>query len=473
MQNKKIKEREFMKKILSKILVAVICVITVFSLAACAPAWSGFSNSVQDETINGGIAVKHDGYLYFINGTKSTSETANQGNIVKGAIYRIELGEDGEVEFDEDDKTVKTPEKVVNALVGFKNGSIHIFGNYLYYATTSNRVNESDEVLFGQIEFARYDIKSGNSETFYTTKKSNDTISYAYYLNDDKIDFVIFEKNSATLTSLSISDKIETNFVKDEITGALMGENFGVSEKTTTGNVVDDADCYVYYTKAANPDGEFVDGNRVYFASSDGEFDELLSERNEVVSLFSVTCGKLIYTVDSYIYADNIDKDSRSLSYNPDDLSTVISFLTYEEDGEQLMFVDRNGELAVLVYTGSEIKWVDWSDYPNFDPDDTVYNFGDSDTKVEFVGVEGDYLYFTRDKKLNKIKVLNTTVQESPIALTSTTFDAASDLMVTKLMDGYAYGFVTSSSNAYLYRVSLADPTGSEVEAGKFIGVKE
>ena len=186
-----------------------------------------------------------------------------------------------------------------------------------------------------------------------------------------------------------------------------------------------------------------------------------------------MTCGKLTYTVNGYIYADSITSQTRELDYDTEDLSNVISYLTYDKDGDQLMFVERNGALAVLVYDGGQIKWVDWSNYPDYDTDDTVYNFGSDDTKVEFIGVVGDYLYFTRDKKMNKIKILNTTSSESPIALTSTSFDASSELMVTKIMDGYAYGFVTESSKTYMYRVSLADPTGSEVEAGKFIGVKE
>jgi len=68
---------------------------------------------------------------------------------------------------------------------------------------------------------------------------------------------------------------------------------------------------------------------------------------------------------------------------------------------------------------------------------------------------------------------LNTTQRESVIVLTSTTLDAADGLMTTKLMDGYAYGFVTKSSKTYLYRISLADPTVSVPEEGKFIGVEE
>jgi len=126
----------------------------------------------------------------------------------------------------------------------------------------------------------------------------------------------------------------------------------------------------------------------------------------------------------------------------------------------------------LLIYSGAEIKFIDWGNYPVFN-DDTVYDFGDSSTKIEFIGVDGDYLIFTRNKKLNKIKIFNTTRSEAPIALSSSEFVAGKELMVTEIVDGYAYGYVTKDSKTYMYRVSLADPTGSTVEEAEFLGIKE
>lgn len=264
------KEREFMKKFFTGLLVAIVCVVTSFTLFGCSPKFTGFSNDTSKVVSNSGIAVKYDGYLYFINGTKTTSETANKGKIVQGAIYKVKLNDDGTVNYDvtkdDDDnevKTLKDVEKVVNALVGFDEGSIHIFGNYLYYVTTSNRQNNNAEVLYGQLEFARMDLETGAKETFYTTKTSDDTVSYAYYMNGENIDFVIYEQNSKLLTSLSINDEIIENFVKEEVTSALFSENLGLSQNNTSSSVVKDADTYIFYTLAADSDGEYPDGNIV------------------------------------------------------------------------------------------------------------------------------------------------------------------------------------------------------------------
>lgn len=458
-----------MKKFLTSLVAIMICIITAFSLVGCTE-WSGFSNDTSNVVSNSGIAVKHDGYLYFINGTKTTSATANKGDIVQGAIYKVKLDSEGEIAYKEDGETFEEISKVVNALVGFDEGSIHIFGNYLYYVTTSNRKNSAAEVLYQQFEFNRYDLKSGKSETFYRTAKNDDTISYAFYQNDNTIDFVIFEQKSATLTSLSIGDSVSENFKKTEVTGAVLSENYGISTKTTAQNTVDDADCYVYYTKAAVTDGEYRDGNRVYFASSDGSFDKLLNEKNEKVTLLTVRAGKLLYTVNDYIYADSIDASKTALGYDTNNLQTVISYKSYDN----VLFMERDNGLILLVYEGSEISFIDWSkNYPEFTKE-TLYDFGSDSIKVKFIGIDGDYLVMTVDKVVNKIKISNNTGEEIvPIPLTTSKFEDATALMAPEIADGYVYGFVSENSQKYMYRVSLETPEGAELEEAEFVGVKE
>ena len=55
-----------MKKIFTRLLVIAICFVTVFTFSGCTPDWSGFSASTETIVSNSGIAVKHDGYLYFV-----------------------------------------------------------------------------------------------------------------------------------------------------------------------------------------------------------------------------------------------------------------------------------------------------------------------------------------------------------------------------------------------------------------------
>ena len=470
------KECEIMKRFLTSIMVAIVCVITSFSLFGCSPKWTGFSNNTSDVVSNSGVTVKHGDYLYFINGTKTTSETANKGDIVQGAVYRVKLNEDGSLNYtgEDDEKELTDVEKVVNALVGFDEGSIHIFGDYLYYVTTSNKQNSDAEVLYGQFEFARIDLNSGASETFYTTKTSDDTINYAYYFNGDNIDFVIYEKNSKLLTSLAINDKITVNFVKEDVTSAIFSERHGVSSKTTSFTEFVDADCFIYYTFAADKNGEYPDGNIVKYATSDGEFDEVLNESNETITLLTVRAGKLIYTVGEYVFADTINSTTRTLNYNIDNIENFENIVSYKTYDNVLFVEETDGSVSLLVYDGSEIKFVSWSqDYPNL-TQETLYDYGSSSIKVKFIGIDGDYLVMTVDGIVNKIKVFNTTASDEivPIVLTTTKFADPKELMVPEINDGYVYGFVTESNQTYLYRVSLETPEGSEVEKAEFVGVK-
>lgn len=466
-----------MKKLLTGLLAVVLCVITAFSLVGCAPEFTGFSNDTSKVVSNSGVAVEYDGYLYFVNGTKKASETANKGNIIQGAIYKVKLNDDGTISYkDEDKKEFTEITKVVNALVGFDEGSIHIFGNYLYYATTSNRENNEAEVLFGQIEFARIDLKSGAQETFYKTQTSDDTISYAYYKNGENIDFVIFEENSKLLTSFSISDTISTNFKKENIQSALLGENFGISKK---GASVDDADCYIYYTLQSDAEGEYPDGNIVKFASSDGTFDETLNEKNEVIKLLTISAGKLIYAIDDYIYADTITKDTTGLNYSTDNLENlknILSYKNYVDDSKlDVMFVEgANGEIRLLVYHGEQIKFVTWVNEYEYVEEIICDDLKGSGASVKFIGLYGNDLVLTVNKKVNKIQVLGEKTGEIVLVeLSSSTFDDAKELMTSKIIGDYVYGFVTESSKTYMYRVSLADPEGSKTEKAEFVGVKE
>ena len=154
---------------------------------------------------------------------------------------------------------------------------------------------------------------------------------------------------------------------------------------------------------------------------------------------------------------------------NVENLKNVLSYLTYDN----VMFVEEtDGSISLLVYDGSEIKFISWSkDYPNL-YEEVLYDFGSTSVKIAFIGFKGDYLVMTVDGIVNKMKVFNNTEEMVPVKLTTTKFADAKELMAPEIVGDYVYGFVTESSKTYMYRVSLADPEGSEVEKAEFIGQK-
>ena len=126
--------------------------------------------------------MQYNGYLYFINGTKTNDGTGNQtGKVVKSAIYKAKCDEDGNVVLNSDGSIAQISQ-VVSSLVGFSNGSLHIFGNYLYYTTPNNGKNNKGEVLYYQTCFYRYDLTTGASQRIYTTvqNSTSEEIQFTY-----------------------------------------------------------------------------------------------------------------------------------------------------------------------------------------------------------------------------------------------------------------------------------------------------
>ena len=159
------KVKEIMKN-LKRFLSVVIAFVCVFTFTGCKPKVSAtttdMSKTIYNEQMtNGGVTIVHDGYLYFINGTKENNGTSAKKN-VKSAVCRVKIDEEGVID-------EETYEVVVDNLVGFNNGSIAIFGDYLYFATPNDEVNYQDVVLYYQTNFMRYDLVNKKSYLLYTT----------------------------------------------------------------------------------------------------------------------------------------------------------------------------------------------------------------------------------------------------------------------------------------------------------------
>ena len=181
-----------MKKLFKSFLVMVLCVLTCLSFAGCGrTTWSEVTNDVSKVESNGGVVLYRDGWVYFVNGTKTNSETNLEGSTIQAGIYRVKTDENGNVLYKatasaqaddkEEVKEFECVEPVVKSLVGFENGSLYVFGDYLYYASPSKGINDEGDMLTGKLAFYRYDLVNKNSQLLYTTKASDDTVSYTYY----------------------------------------------------------------------------------------------------------------------------------------------------------------------------------------------------------------------------------------------------------------------------------------------------
>ena len=447
-----------MKKILKTLIASILCFCTIFAFTACGTPLSKTTNSEEGTISNGGISVYHDGWLYFINGTKTVNEANVKSNVVNGGIYRVKTDENGKILYNvttdgdgNEIKTIQEIQPVINKIVGFKYGSIHIYGDFLYYATPSTGENKSGEMLTGKVEFRRYDLVNKKDQLIYVTKTSDEELTYDYVKQGDKLNLVVFEKNSATLTSLLIGDKITTVFVKNEVQSVLISEG--------TGNVVDG---YIYYTLSYDKNSALKRGVRVYKILPDGQGEDLLCE-GKSVSLLTVKAGRLVYSFESAIYSCTITNGNDSLVFGADDQVCTKNY-------ENIIFVEDGENLSVLIYEDNNLRFISWDDETFM----LIHEF-EGDEEMNLVGVEGDWVIYTRADKLYKSRFKNVVNPEEkmPIQLSSTVISDADELLISEIVDGYLYAFSenTTTKATYLYRISLEKP--EEVETAEFIGVTE
>ena len=341
-----------MKKILKTCLVVLVAVCVAFPLVACkkkvSPTTTNVDNVkiVNGKTTNGGLSVVHGEYLYFINGTKTNDGSSQSGN-TRSAICRVKYNaQTGE--------TSGEMEVVIDELVGYANGSINIFGDYLYYVTPCSDKNSNATILYNKTSFKRYDLVNKKSYTLYSTElnSSSETIEYAYYISGDSLNLLVFEKTNATLKSLKIDEEVTVNYEIEEVTDCLFSENYG---KPTTSKEVD-ANSFVFYTKAPDAQDAQQTGSRV-FKTSPVSNNSVMISKGATLTLMSIRAGKLLYTYDGVVCAQEITaKTDETLILNKTncisraEITNAIYIENYKLEGkdETAKLVKSEGAITVL-----------------------------------------------------------------------------------------------------------------------------
>ena len=452
-----------MKKFLKSLFAIMICFVSLLTFAGCnKTSLSKTTNTTKDVVSNGGVSVTYNGYVYFINGTKTNNADNNKGKLVQGAIYKAKLDDKGNI-------VENSYEKVIDRLVGYKDGQIFIFGDFLYYATPCKDKNKSGEMLNEKTEFRRYDLKKKVDQFIYVSNQSSDTLTYTYYKDGENLDLLVYEKNSATLKSIRIGNKMETLFTKENVKSVLFSDNNGENKNENSF-----ADSYVFYTLSYEENSAIQRGVRVYKIKADGTGEQKISE-GESVNLLAIKAGKLVYSFDSYIYSAKITYGKDTLGFEIDD---VVCYKNYED----IIFLEDEAN-KVLVVDNDNLCIVSWDNSEK--PKTVITDFANGDN-VKFIGVDGDYLYYQYSKSVYKIKFRNATEDEMvEIKLSTTSMDEAADLIAPEINNGYIYGMYTDSSKkiTYLYRINLLTPEergekdddgkSKEIGEAEFIGIKE
>ena len=484
-----------MKKILKTCLVILVAVCVSFPLVACKKKVSPTTTNVDSVKIvngvntNGGLSVVHGEYLYFINGVKTNDGSSLTDN-TRAAICRVKYNtQTGE--------TTGDMEVVIDELVGYANGSINIFGDYLYYVTPCSDKNSNATVLYNKTAFKRYDLVNEKSYTLYTTElnSSSETIKYAYYVSGETINLLVYEKTNATLKSLKIDAEVTTNYVIEEVTDCLFSENYG---KPTTSKEVD-ANSFVFYTKAPETQDAQQTGSRVFKTSPVTNNSALIS-KGATITLKTIRAGKLLYTYDGVVCAQEITANANeSLLLNKTncisraELTSAIYIENYKLEGqdETAKLVKSEGDITVLALNEvkdadsyfSLFQWTDASKPINY----TTVSRLSKVNEFEFIGLnvveeitkeddkdtdeneeeKGKFLcaIYKDSSKLYKVHIakleddnantMSVTIHSDKVKLSDSTLTATTGMLLPEFIGNYLFILSETDKISYLIKVDL------------------
>lgn len=269
---------------LKKILSGVLAVIMMVSLTVI---FSGCSNkndyNLSGVVSNGGLGVIKDGYLYYVNGGTDKFEDYASKVEEASSIYKRAVDASGNpIEGAE-------PQLVYKGIAGFKYGSLHIFGDYIYFATPSAMLSNKAEKMTDRTSFCRVGLDGKKYEVLHTTE-TKDALQYTYYsANDDELYLVVLEGEE--LYSINIAKDKKIEIASDVQSVAFASEN-------GRGN---GADKYLFYTKAPADTYLTQNGFMVYRATADNKLNEVIASGADY-KLYQVKFGYLYYSVDGKVY---------------------------------------------------------------------------------------------------------------------------------------------------------------------------
>ncbi len=190
----------------TKILICLMLCVFGFGFVACDKRTEEEKNftypSEYDETFgNGGLAVRKDRYVYFVNGYKSVEDaTDKKAKYNVGSILLMKL--------DEHNRVVTNTEGLLkdeyfitmsNKLCGYEATNLRIFGNYLYFTTPCLENESGDEVWAKErVVFNRIKLdKTGEVEEVYSSDVKYDNLEYEYYEVGGNLFILAYEKGES------------------------------------------------------------------------------------------------------------------------------------------------------------------------------------------------------------------------------------------------------------------------------------
>lgn len=234
------------KKLLISVLCIVLCLTLGLALVACNENYK--QDAVPTDlngariTSNGGSAVVVGKYLYFINGYAGADVDNAFGNVVKGAVMRVEL-KDGTP--DRSTLTTIVPKNVYNTNADC---GLVVSGDYIYYSTTSIDKDSTGAAKTSEMWIMRTKLDGTGTEVIAEFHEFGCVIyrvagDFLYYFDEDEAEIHAIDLTSKKFKDTLVDEKVTSYLFADYADNANELANVAFYTKapedgTTTHNVV-------------------------------------------------------------------------------------------------------------------------------------------------------------------------------------------------------------------------------------------
>ena len=305
-----------MIKKFAKVLMIVLAVVMVLTTVACKGCNEDAGST--DVTLknpgdvvqatNGGAVVETANYFYYINGIGATNADNSYGTPKKGSIMVY-------------DKASNATEVVVPKIVSSEDytAGIYVFGDYVYYGTTTTKKDTDGNIAYGTMEFQK-------------AKLDGSSVEEVLRLGSHDVDFRFTEVNGTVYLVYAEVEDSETSII---CLNTSNGNSSTVVEKVSSYTFVENADlskATVVYTKSVvDEDSEQDKGYNELYAYKAGSNPTLVLTGDKGETNFAKDVTYTITAVKSgYIFvsqtaigstAKNLAIDLANLSAKPVELT--------------------------------------------------------------------------------------------------------------------------------------------------------
>lgn len=178
-----------------------------------------YTSSNNAATSNGGFAVEKDGYVYFINGQASSTDSNVYGEVTKASLMRVD-----KLDLERGDYSKAQTVVPLLFVSGNMDSGIYIHGDYVYFATPTTDKDLNGNVMSGSLDFKRAKLDGTEVMSDYYFRTSSNSVQFRFVKGSDGVVYCMYVENSV-LKSFNTETRTETVLVKGAASGFIFSED--------------------------------------------------------------------------------------------------------------------------------------------------------------------------------------------------------------------------------------------------------